>query len=136
MAVNWDVEKLILDMEDAMETAVVDGAEAIKGNAINKILTGTKSGRIYVRNGVSHQASAPGEAPANDTGRLAQSGRVEIDAAEIAADVVFSTAYAAALEFGRLDGRIAARPYLRPALAEESKDFTKDVEGAMLSVLP
>lgn len=135
MTVEWDIDKTIADVEAAASSAVVDGAEAIKGNAIKKILTGAKTGRIYRRRGVLHQASAPGEPPANDTGRLVQSGRTEFDKEDIAADVVFGTKYAAALEFGRLDGTIAARPYARPALKEESEKFLEGVEAKIIEVL-
>lgn len=44
---------------------------AIESEAVFKAgMLGSHSGRIYVRRRGLHQASAPGEYPANDTGRL------------------------------------------------------------------
>jgi hypothetical protein len=44
-------------------------AEQIAERARQNIMTGPKTGRVYG----SHQASAPGESPANETGDLAES---------------------------------------------------------------
>jgi phosphoserine phosphatase len=82
---------------------------------------------VYRRRGVEHQASAPGEAPASDTGRLAGSGTVVYDAENIAARVNLATIYARRLEVG--DDKIEPRPYARRALAEkvqEIQDVVKD----------
>lgn len=135
MTVNWDSDKLIADVRQAALTGVADGIEAVRGNAVKKILSGSKTGRIYKRGGVSHQASAPGEAPANDTGRLAQSARTELNKAEISGAAIFSTAYAAALEFGREDGSILPRPYARPALEEEREGIEKAIAADVVAVV-
>jgi len=135
MAVNWDVEKLINEARDAANGAVALAAESILSNAVAKILNPPKSGIIYKRKGVEHQASAPDEAPASDTGRLAASGRVIPNLENLSAVVNFSTEYAAALEFGRKDGKILPRPYARPALAEESKGFRDGVKAAVVRVV-
>lgn len=135
MSVEWDTEKIINDVRQASIRGVADGIEAVKNNAVKKILTGSKTGRIYRRRGVSHQASAPGESPANDTGRLAQSARTELDTAEIKGTAIFSTAYAAALEFGTNDGKILPRPYARPALEEEREGIEKAIAGEIQAVV-
>lgn len=135
MTVTWDVDGTIDNVRSAAFRGVADAVEAIKNNAVNKILSGTKSGLIYRRRGVDHQASAPGEAPASDTGRLAQSARTELNPQEISGRVIFSTAYAAALEFGREDGSIAARSYARPALAEEREGFAEGVSAEIQAAL-
>ena len=98
MTVNWDTDSTIQEVRSAALRGVADGAELIRATAVDKILNDPASGAIYRRRGVEHQASAPGEAPASDTGRLAQSARTELNAAEVSASAIFSTAYAAALE--------------------------------------
>ena len=61
-------------------------------------------------------ASAPGQAPANQTGALAGSisARTETQGTIVFGIASASTKYAAMLEFGTQ--KIAARPYMQPAL--------------------
>ena len=110
----------------AIKLAVARGttkaAFLVQGTARKKILNGPKTGIVYERGKVSHTASAPGEAPANDTGNLARA--VNVVAAEPSlraiAKVEVDTPYALALEFGRLDGSIEPRPFLQPAADEKA----------------
>jgi hypothetical protein len=119
-----------------------------------EIKTGEKTGRVYDRNEheVSfttatgkavaftvyrgktrrkpHQASAPGEAPASDTGLLANSIQTEMRG-DLSADVVVGAEYGAALEFGSLDGRIAPRPFLAPAVEAEREEFERGIARAI-----
>lgn len=60
-----------------------------------------------------HQASAPGEPPAVDTGNLINSGYAMQKRLGLW-EVGFTAEYAAPLEYGT--ARIAPRPFLRPAL--------------------
>jgi hypothetical protein len=55
------------------------------------ILGGTRSGRMYMYNGRRYQASAPGEPPANRSGRLANSNDFVARSKELA---IFNTAFA------------------------------------------
>lgn len=66
---------------------------------------------------VVHQASAPGEAPATDTGALVDS--IQMDVSENSQSVTISalTNYAAALEFKM------NRPFLRPAVEQNKERF-------------
>jgi phage gpG-like protein len=80
---------------------IVQGtAQNIRTHAIKSIQRGTKSGIVYEKTSPkrTHRASAPGEAPATDTGRLAGSIRADIEG--LKAEVVADTEYAAWLEFG------------------------------------
>lgn len=79
-----------------------------------------KHGIQYPRGGRVHVASAPGEAPAIDTGALSGSGYAE-RAQEGTWVVGFSTEYAAAQEYGT--PRIEPRPYLRPAVEAHRDGF-------------
>lgn len=75
--------------------------------------SGPKTGRVYRRGNVEHQASAPGEAPAVDLGNLINSGGVEALASCLWA-IFFTAEYAKPLEFGT--PRMSARPFLRPSV--------------------
>lgn len=97
-----------------------------------------KSGAVYPRGGKSHTASAPGEAPARDTGHLGQSTtfkliNVQEASSSSVAEVVVSAEYALALEFGREDGSIAPRPFVRPAFNANKAEILADLEKALKS---
>lgn len=133
MTVKWDVEKTIRDVRQAAAQGVMLGAESVLSTAISHIQDDPKSGRVYRRRGVSHQASAPGEAPASDTGRLVQSGRTELSQEQLLASVIFSTEYAAALEFGT--PRILPRPYARRSLEEKREEIEANIRAKIEAAL-
>lgn len=91
------------------------GAIAIHRDVI-KSFVAPKTGNEYTRGGKTHTASAPGEAPARDTGHLGQATSLNVasdkDAAPVA-EVMSAAQYAAPLEFGT--ETMAARPFMRPA---------------------
>lgn len=123
MAINWQGDALIARIRQAAMRGVLRGTEAVHATAIRKIQTGPKTGRIYRTRGVEHQASAPGEAPASDTGALAQRSGTRYEPNELTGFVTFNAAYAAPLEFGT--NRIEPRPFLRPSLVENA-DLIRD----------
>lgn len=101
----------------AVMVALEESAQIVSAEAVRLVLDGPKSGIVYEKYNPrrSHQASAPGEAPANDLGHLA--GSILIDRAELPRARITIAAlakYAPFLEFGT--SRLAPRPFLRPAL--------------------
>src|SRR5262245_6267985 len=68
-----------------------------------------KSGRVYKRGNRTHQASAPGEAPAIDTGNLANSIQVEFPNQTTGIVTVGA-------EYGQVLETIKKRPFVRPAI--------------------
>ena len=97
-------------------------ALSIERTAILRIQLPPKTGRRYRRGrGRYHQASAPGESPATDTGNLAGSIRTVQGTRRHTAVVTVGAEYAARLEFG--DGRVAPRPFLGPAVEQERPHF-------------
>jgi len=88
-------------------------------------------GRTYIRHGKEHKASAPGEPPAVDTGRLRSSitHAVETTDNEVIGYVGSNVEYAKWLELGT--ERVAERPFLRPALFNNQAEIAKKfIEGA------
>ena len=83
-----------------------------------------KSGIVYKRKGRTHQASAPGEAPAMDTGNYANSIQVH-RISDMEAEVGTSVDYAAILEF------VKNRPAMIPAAEKAEKQFLKDVKDLL-----
>jgi phage gpG-like protein len=92
-------------------------AQNVRTHAIKSIQRGPKTGITYEKIDPkrTHRASAPGEAPATDTGRLANSLRADIQG--VRATVFTNLEYAPFLEFGTR--KMAARPFLFPALEKE-----------------
>lgn len=92
-----------------------------------------KSGRVYTIGGVDHTASAPGEAPAVETGNLMNSIQTEQDGAT--RWVVYTNAeYAQHLEYGAPAAGIAPRPFFTPAAERERSRFIsalEDLEGQL-----
>jgi len=82
--------------------------------AVAGIEGGPKSGRVYRRGNVSHQASAPGQYPATDTGRLASAVKMVLPTAgKIEGQVGTNAAHGKHLELGT--SKMAARPWLLPS---------------------
>jgi hypothetical protein len=105
---NKDIGHIIRTIAFALEADIKIGG------------TGPKSGATYKRGSRTHTASAPGESPASDTGLLYGSIQVNIKS-DTEAEVVVPPEYAEALEFGT--DRMAARPFVRPAIDSVLKRF-------------
>lgn len=89
---------------------------------VKESLSGPGSGRRYG----NHVASAPGEPPATDTGRLRASIRSDLtDLADYVARVGTNLKYARFLELGT--SKMLARPFLQPAFDRHARDFYRDL---------
>ena len=108
------LKNLEKDLEQPFREIILGSAQLIRGEAIKSIQTGPKSGRIYEKYNPrrTHKSSAPGQAPASDTGNLVSQIRVrQKNPDEV---VVESNAlYSSFLEFGT--SKMLARPFLFPA---------------------
>jgi hypothetical protein len=111
---------------------VADTTDSVAASMKLRITTGSKTGRIYKKSktGKSHQASAPGEAPASDTGNLVNSIEARIEN-KTTGVVDIGAEYAAPLEFGTEDKRIARRPFVTPSVEEHRESFEKDLKAAI-----
>jgi hypothetical protein len=117
-------------MEREAEALVHATAQQIAELAIQKILEGPKTGAVYTSGPppVPHQASAPGESPANWQGELAGSiHAVPLGPREALVEV--GSDHALPLEFGRADGTIAPRPFVQPAVDEATPAFEAALIG-------
>jgi HK97 gp10 family phage protein len=124
---------------------VVRFGEEVRNEAISLILNTPKTGRLYWRRGVSktsgtgrsfsggHRASAPGEPPASDTGRLVNSITTSYDFNELSGTVRARTEYAAYLEYGT--SRMEPRPFMRPAVANVARQGIEGITAEVRAVL-
>jgi HK97 gp10 family phage protein len=107
-------------------------AALILERKIKQKLSQPGTGRIYPRGKKVHQASAPGEPPAVDTGRLRSSighDETQILGETISVRVGTNVDYATPLEYGSY--KVKPRPFMRPAL-EEAKPEMSDAVTAEL----
>lgn len=103
-------------------------ARDVHAQAVVEIIQGEKSGRVYTRGGVTHQASAPDESPASDTGNLIDSINVT-DETELTSTINAPAEYAVYLEVGT--ARMSPRPFMSPALASVEPAFIAACEKAI-----
>jgi HK97 gp10 family phage protein len=108
------------DMVAAVADAVTATGLELRGDVVKRIQQGPATGRTYQRRGVTHTASAPGQAPATDTGRLANSITFE-QVGPVSVTVGSALIYAAYLEYGTT--RMAPRPAWRPAVEAMTPKF-------------
>ncbi len=112
---------------------VLDDANQLTEKAADKmanemkksILSGAKSGRQYFSNGTRHTSSAPGQAPANNTGALVAS--IKVTKERNKSTINISKNYAIFLEFGT--SKMRPRPFIIPAFLKTKKWFTDKLQG-------
>lgn len=119
MITSWNANAIAQRARQAVGRGLATGIGIVETRAVELITTGEKTGRIYRRRGVEHQASAPGEAPASDSGRLVQSREVKVDVEGGRATLSFHTEYAWWLEIGT--EKMEARPFADRSLAESRR---------------
>lgn len=102
----------------AIRASAVDYEAEIKSR-----MRSSGGGRIYDL----HQASAPGQPPAVDTGQLINSITTEID--DNSATIGTNVEYAMPLEFGT--DRMAARPVWIPTLEDMKPEIKAKIESAL-----
>lgn len=119
-------------MGTELEAALFKAGLVTESEAKKSILQGSKTGRVYKRRTVTHRASAPGQAPASDTGRLANSihTTVEDGGKQVTVHAGGGIAnYAIALEKGT--SKMEERPFMRPAAQKGREALRDDLKGLM-----
>ena len=117
------------DVRAEVEQAIRRSMIRVQRSAIRKIQRGPKTGAIYQLENPrrTHQASAPGEPPASDTGRLASS--IETLQEGTTGWVFTRLYYGAELEFGT--SKVRPRPWLLPSVEENTEAFRQDLRGIL-----
>lgn len=130
---RWYGPELEAQIRAAAMRGVVSWIGLVENRAVRLILDPPKSGRVYIRRGVAHQASAPGEPPASDTGTLAKQREIDLIPERLAARLRFLAAHAGHLEHGTRN--IEPRPFARRALAETYQEGEGRVASEIAAVL-
>ena len=127
-ALSKALKNLGAGLDGAVNKAVVRTANQVRGEAIKMISREISSGRVYVRGNVTHTASAEGDAPNTDTGNLVSKIAVE-NPRRGTSFVGTSVEYGKHLEFGTK--KMAARPWLRPAMEKNEAKLTESITNAI-----
>ena len=127
-------KRLTAEAENEIKARLFSSANLVEAEAKQSIQRGVKSGRIYKRRSVVHQASAPGEPPASDTGFLVSNitkTAVEKSGTELSISIESKAPYSKFLEFGTR--KMSARPFLQPALEKNrNKIKSKFAKGGFI----
>ena len=120
------MDKLEKDMEIPFQEIVKGGAQLIRTEAIKSIQTGAKSGVMYQKYNPrrEHRASAPGQAPASDTGNLVSKITVKQKSLNVV-HVESNADYSAFLEYGT--SKMQPRPFMLPAFEKSKKPIINAV---------
>jgi HK97 gp10 family phage protein len=159
MTVTWNGASVLAKVRAATLTGIVRGTESIREEATDLILKSAKSGEVYTWVGTTkddprrdflvrapqghkfwarlrstpHQASAPGEPPASDTGHLLMSIDTSVDPQKLTGNVNFGSKYANWLEYGTR--YMEPRPFARPAAQNKKEairaDIAEEISGAL-----
>lgn len=135
MPVTFDQKRFLEMVKKAAFRGVMRATAIVHKEAINLIEHGEKTGRVYVkyRPHRVHQASAPGEAPASDSGNLVKLIQMRFDEKDLVGYVNSGAEYAAYLEFGTRT--MEARPYMRVALAHKRVQVRVEILKAVQTAL-
>ena len=120
------LDRLGKDMEVPFQEIVKGGGQLIRGEAIKSIQSGAKSGVMYQMYNPrrEHRASAPGQAPASDTGNLVSKIIVKQKSKNIT-NVESNADYSAYLEYGT--SKMQPRPFMLPAFEKSKKPILNAV---------
>jgi phage gpG-like protein len=99
-------DEIVLKQASKMNAFMTDVATQYANEVKLRMRNSPATGKIYRRGGIEHQASAPGEPPAPDSGRLENSvqWRVRHEGLHWFAEVGTNVGYALFLEFGAAKG--------------------------------
>lgn len=131
-ALKTSSRSLTAAIEKELAIALDASGRYVVAEAKKSILQGGKTGRIYRRGTVIHRASAPGQAPASDTGRLVNSIASYLERGALYAVVTAGRGlakYARALEYGTV--KMAARPFFIPAVEKSRAWIGKRLSSAI-----
>lgn len=124
-----------LENDTAIVAALNGAARNVRDRALAKLAKGGRSGKLYAQSGrkSAQRSSAPGEAPAVQTGNLLRGVRARMAPKSKkyrrTAIVAAASPHAHLLEFGTVT--MKPRPFLGPALNEAREESFGKISSAM-----
>jgi HK97 gp10 family phage protein len=115
----------LLRLLDDANKITEEAADKMAKEMKTSILSGAKSGRQYYINGARHTASAPGQPPANVTGALVKS--IKVNKERNKSIIKIEKNYAVLLEFGT--SKMRPRPFIIPAFMKTKQWIINKLKG-------
>ena len=127
------LSRLNKELEKPFQEVVKGGGQLIRAEAVKSIQSGAKSGIVYEKYNPrrQHRASAPGQAPASDTGNLVSKIIVKKEAGEV--KVQSNADYSKYLEYGT--SKMLARPFLFPASEKSTAKIIQATFNKVVEVI-
>ena len=135
--------KAVQEIPEGVTQELGAGAIQIRNTIIESMQQEEKHGRWYKRKSVRHRASAPGEAPAVDTGEGLRSITFDVRKMEVEIGTAGGAPYLAMLEGGTvkifgegtiLGDIIEPRPWLGPAVEKHHKEIIDRVGRKVFNI--
>ena len=128
------LNRLDKDLETPFQEIVKGGGQLIRAEAIKSIQTGAKTGIVYQKYNPrrQHRASAPGQAPASDTGNLVSKIIVKQKSKNVT-QVESGADYSKFLEYGT--SKMEPRPFLFPAFEKSRGNIAKAVFERVITAI-
>ncbi len=129
------VKRMPREVTKGIRVAVAQSLFQVQGDVQRLIQRGTRSGKIYQKYKPrrEHRASAPGEPPKTDTGRLVSEIKVDIDGDGLGGAVGTNLNYGEWLEFGTT--QMAARPWLGPTFRRLEAGIKRRIAAAVTAAI-
>lgn len=127
--------KMWANVHEAAKDAVADSVNLVHEEILHLVQDTAKSGRVYKHrgHGGAHQASAPGEPFANETGNALLNTKTYEENGGLTGRVAGEAEYAGYLELGT--SKMEPRPVFRPAINNKEKEivnvFIEEVKKAV-----
>lgn len=116
-----------------LRLALYNAGVEINRETVRLITSPPKTGRFYKYAGLWHQASAPGEAPANRSGNLVRSNYYKVQSST-RLEVGEKAKYAGFLEDGT--SKMAPRPHILKSIENKRRDIIRFIDQAIDKALP
>lgn len=124
------IEKALYNVKEGVRRGLLSVAPMIVRDVVRRIKSPPKTGRLYRIGGTLHQASAPGESPADLTGELAE--KVGSDVPSFDKMIIGDGAdHGKWMEEGTDDGRIEPRPHLKPAVLSMEREIVQEIRNGV-----
>lgn len=133
MSFKWN-DALISKMKSAVSDGVEDATTEVYEEVLRLVQDTPKTGKIYknrLHKNAVHQASAPNESYANETGNALKNTKTKV--VKYTGTVTGAYEYALALELGTQ--KMAPRPTIGRALLNKRKDLVKIISTPLSKVL-
>jgi len=127
------LNRLDKDLETPFQEIVKGGGQLIRAEAIKSIQTGAKTGIVYQKYNPrrQHRASAPGQAPASDTGNLVN--KIIVKNSKDQVQVQSNAHYSKFLEYGT--SKMQPRPFLFPASVKSTPKIIQATFNKVVQVI-